>query len=86
MAIYYKDITDFLETTSNIIYKKKYIDTVNNLNMIIISNKDDYESFDRVLNYIYTMLIGRDSDLKSEKKLTRIFLHYMYYFCDIGEV
>lgn len=84
MITHFDDITSFLSTIANNDYKVMYDDIVTEFNMGIMAYKNDFDCFDRVLNYIYNLLIGRDNDLKRNKTLTRIFIHYMYYFCDIG--
>ena len=84
MINHYDEITAFLEQPENNKLKNLYTDVADEFNMKIVSHKQDFNSFDRVLNYLYDLLIGRDSDLKRNKKLTRVFLHYMYYYCDIG--
>lgn len=84
MNLYYDDITNFLAHPENIKIKNFYEEVVEEFNMEIFAHKKEYDSFDNVLNYLYKFLIERDIDLKRNKKLTRVFLFYMYYFCDIG--
>lgn len=84
MTNHYDEITDFLAQPENNEIKNLYGEVVEEFNREIIVHKQESDSFDRVLNYLYRLLIGRDEDLKKNKELTRIFLHYMYYYCDIG--
>jgi len=85
MLVNYDEITQFLSHPENVKLKDLYQEVVDEFNIKIVSHKQDFNSFDRVLNYLYDLLISRDMDLKRNKKLTRTFLHYMYYFCDIGD-
>ncbi len=81
---YYDEITHFLNHPDNIELKRLYEETTDELKTKIVIYKKDYENFERILDYIYDRLISRDPDLRKHKKATRVFLHYMYYFCDIG--
>ena len=42
-------------------------------------------NYDKLLDYMLTVLILRDGDLKSHKHLTRTVFYFMYWVCDIGE-
>ncbi len=84
MTYHYDEITNFISHPENNDLKNLYDEVAEEFNLKIVSHKDDFDKFDRVLNYLYDLLIGRDADLKRNKKLTRVFLHYMYYYCDIG--
>jgi len=64
--------------------KRLYEETVDELQVKIAIYKNEYENFERLLDYIYDRLISRDVDLRKYKKATRVFLHYMYFYCDIG--
>jgi hypothetical protein len=85
MIHYFDDITNFLAQPENDKLKNLYDEVAEEFNMKIMAHKQEFDLFDRVLNYLYDLLIGRDMDLKRNKKLTRVFLHYMYYYCDIGD-
>ena len=81
---HYDEITNFLNHPDNSELKRLYEETVEEFKMKIVIYKDSYESFEKVLDYMYDRLISRDPDLRKNKRKTRVFLHYMYYFCDIG--
>ncbi len=61
MVNHYDEITTFLEQPENNKLKNLYVDVADEFNMKIVSHKQDFNSFDRVLNYLYDLLIGRDS-------------------------
>lgn len=81
---HYDEITNFLSHPNNIELKKLYEETVEEFNTKIIIYGKEYESFEKILDYMYDRLISRDPDLRKNKRQTRVFIHYMYYFCDIG--
>jgi len=81
---HYDEITNFLSHPNNIELKKLYEETVEEFNTKIIIYGKEYESFEKILDYMYDRLINRDPDLRKNKRQTRVFIHYMYYFCDIG--
>jgi len=81
---HYDEITNFLNHPDNSELKRLYEETVEEFKMKIVIHRDSYESFEKVLDYMYDRLISRDPDLRRNKRITRVFLHYMYYFCDIG--
>jgi hypothetical protein len=85
MIHYFDDITCFLAQPENDKSKNLYDEVAEEFNMKIMAHKREFHLFDKVLNYLYDFLIDRDGDLKRNKKLTRVFLHYMYYYCDIGD-
>ncbi len=81
---HYDEITNFLNHPSNEELKRLYEETVEEFKIKIVTYRDSYESFEKILDYMYDRLISRDPDLRKNKRKTRVFLHYMYYFCDIG--
>jgi hypothetical protein len=81
---HYDDITNFLHHPNNHELKRLYEETVEEFKTKIVIHRDSYESFEKILDYMYDRLISRDPDLRKNKRITRVFLHYMYYYCDIG--
>ena len=51
----------------------------------IIPRQRELEYFDEVFNELVDLLIDRDYILRTNKKLTRILVFFMYYNCDIGK-
>jgi len=78
------DIRTFLSDPINESFKASYQEAVDEFNLKIIAKRTDYESFDDVFNYLLDLLIGRSGILRSNKRLTRAMLYYMYWNCDIG--
>lgn len=81
---HYDEITNFLSHPNNIELKRLYEETVEEFNTKIVVYGKEYECFEKILDYMYDRLISRDPDLRKNKRQTRVFIHYMYYFCDIG--
>lgn len=78
------DIRKFLSDPINESFKASYQEAVEDFNLKIIAKRTDFETFDVVFNYLLDLLIGRSSILRSNKRLTRALLYYMYWNCDIG--
>jgi len=80
-------IEDFLAAPENSEIMGIYENVVEEFQMKIISKRQDYQSFDRLLEYLIDLLFNRDPVLrkKGNKRLVRAMLFYMYWNCDIGE-
>ena len=55
------------------------------LNSKIIVHRDQFDSFDAVLTYLYNETIQGNAALKAKRRYVTVFLHYMYFDCDIGD-
>jgi hypothetical protein len=82
--IYLDQIRDFLMDPINLEYLDKYENTIDDINEEIIVHRDDFDKFDLIFNYLYKFIIENNPELKNNRNLVRLFLHYMYYNCDIG--
>lgn len=82
--IYLDQIRDFLMDPINSEYLNKYENTIDDINEEIIVHRGDFDKFDLIFNYLYKFIIGKNPELKNNRSLVRLFLHYMYYNCDIG--
>lgn len=78
-------IEAFLEDPKNEIYKNYYANTVADLQEKIMVNRNDYFTFEEILQYLFEYIFQHNQEkLKDKRNLIRIFLHYMYHNCDIG--
>jgi hypothetical protein len=77
-------IKRFLEDSRNEQLRAMYHDAADDLRGKIITFRDRFTSFDEVLTYLYDEIVREGSILTGQKRLVRIFLHYMYFDCDIG--
>lgn len=81
---YFPFIEAFLQNPSNIKYCNFYQNTVSDLKEKIIVNRKEYYEFDKIFDEIYDYIREKNTDLKDHRRLIRVFLHYMYWHCDIG--
>jgi hypothetical protein len=75
----------FLAAPENEELLRMYESVVEEFQFKIISKRKEYQSFDEVMEYLFTLLFKRDPLLSANKRLTRAMLFYMYWNCDIGE-
>jgi hypothetical protein len=75
----------FLAAPENENLLRLYESVVEEFQLNIIAKRKDYQSFDEVMNHLAHLLVERDPLLRTNKKLTRVMLFYMYWNCDIGE-
>ena len=68
----------------NLEFLDKYENTIDDINAKIIIHREDYEKFEMILEFLYDFIIENNSELLEKRRLVRLFLHYMYYNCDIG--
>lgn len=81
----FKKIEAFLKNPQNEDYKRKYDNTVGDIQEKIIIKREEYDKFDDLLSYLYDWIFDlSNDDLLKNRNLIRVFLHYMYYHCDIG--
>ena len=78
------DIRKFLSDPINEPFKASYQEAVEEFSLKIIAKRTEYETFDDVFNYLLDLLIDRSGILRSNRRLTRAMLYYMYWNCDIG--
>lgn len=83
---YFQQIEDFLQSSINEEYLKMYQNTVFELNQKITINRGNYEKFDRIFEVLYDYILNNNKkDLRTDRRLIWVMLHYMYWKCDIGE-
>ncbi|MCI4625512.1 MAG: restriction endonuclease [Candidatus Magnetoovum sp. WYHC-5] len=84
--LYFEQIKEFLGSPKNRQLKQDYDNTVSDLQEQIIIKREEYEKFEELIAFIYKYILERNFDeLKNMRKLLRVFLHYMYFNCDIGK-
>jgi hypothetical protein len=82
---HFSRIKTFLEDPRNTDIKNLYHDAADELKQKIITYRKEFTTFDEVLTYVYDLIINNNPPLKGKKQLVRLFLHYMYFDCDIGD-
>lgn len=79
-------IESFLKDPINAEIREVYDDIIDELRAQISINRKDYTSFQEIIEDIYKKVTYMYKDeLKRNKKLVRMLLHYMYCGCDIGK-
>lgn len=78
------DIRRFLYDPINADYRASYQEAVEEFNLKIVAKRAEFERFDDIFNHLVEILLDRSGTLRSDKKLTRAMLYYMYWHCDIG--
>jgi hypothetical protein len=83
---YFNKIDDFLKDLKNKKYLNSYNNTIKDLKNEIILKRSKFEKFEEILEYLYKKIQSKHSeDLNQHRNLIRVFLHYMYWNCDIGK-
>lgn len=82
--IYFEQIREFLKDSINKEYLDKYENTIDDINAKIVVYRTDFEKFEMILEFLYDFIVENNTELKNKRRLVRLFLHYMYYNCDIG--
>lgn len=82
---YAYQVQEFLSDPQNRGLQALYQEAVEEFQQtFIIPRQRELEYFDDIFNQLVDLLIDRDYILKTNKRLTRILVFYMYYNCDIG--
>lgn len=83
--IEFKELEVFFKNPTNRKLLKMYDNTIDDIQSQIIIKRDEYHTFEEVLEYLYNYMLNKHEEtLKDNRKLIRVFLHYMYFHCDIG--
>ncbi len=80
-------IGEFLAAPENREFLKMYESVIDEFELKIISKRKDYQTFDEVIEHLSKLLVTRDPILRQRKhkRLTKAFIFYMYWHCDIGQ-
>lgn len=82
---YFEQIQQFLSNPINKELLQKYENTIDDINEEITIHREEYDKFEMILNYLFKLVIVRFPELHYRRSLVRVFIHYMYYNCDIGK-
>jgi len=82
---YFEQIQQFLSNPINKELLQKYENTIDDINEEITIRREEYDKFEMILNHLYKLVLGRFPRLNDRRSLVRVFIHYMYYNCDIGK-
>lgn len=79
-------VEKFLADPINAAVYNAYRDAVDEFAAKLITHREDFDTYDKLLDYMLSVLIQRDGDLRSHKRLTRTVFYFMYWTCDIGNM
>lgn len=81
---YFTKIDEFLRNPINSELKDYYYDIIAELNQIVTIKRDNFGAFEEILGFIYQQIVDDRSLIRGKKRFVLIFLHYMYFNCDLG--
>lgn len=83
----FTQIESFLKNPRNAALADQYHAVADELNGQLIIHRDSFETFDEALEHVYQLIHERSPELReaSRRRLVKVFVHYMYCNCDIGE-
>lgn len=83
---YFKDIEEFLIDPRNDKYTRMYSNTVSDLQARILLERNRFSEFQFLIEHLIDFVVERNQDkLKDIRSLVRVFIHFMYFNCDIGK-
>ncbi len=83
---YFEEIEKFLRDPKNETYMKMYSNTVSDLQGAITVERNRFNEFEHILEHLIAYTVGNNEDkLKDIRRIVRVFLHFMYFNCDIGK-
>lgn len=83
----FPEIRRFLQSPRNMEFAEQYHATASELKGQIITHRDQFSTFDDALEHVYQLMYETSPALQSAPRrlLAKVFIHYMYVNCDIGE-
>jgi hypothetical protein len=83
---YFEEIDSFLRDPKNDPYLKMYSNTVSDLQDAITVERSRFNEFEHVIKHLIDYTVGNNEDkLRDLRKIVRVFIHFMYFNCDIGK-
>jgi hypothetical protein len=84
---YFEEIESFLRDPKNDPYLKMYSNTVSDLQDAITVERSRFNEFEHVIKHLIDYTVGNNEDkLRDLRKIVRVFIHFMYFNCDIGKI
>lgn len=83
---YFEDIENFLRDPKNEQYMKMYSNTVSDLQGAITVERNRFNEFEHIIEHLIAYTVTNNEDkLKDIRRIVRVFIHFMYFNCDIGQ-
>ena len=81
----FTEIEHFFKSPKNKKLAKMYDNTIDDIQSKILVKRSDFHTFEEIIEYLYDYMLNKQElFLKDNRRLIRVFLHYMYFHCDIG--
>jgi hypothetical protein len=82
---YFSDITKFLDDPKNTEFRDAYKNTVAELQHKISIKRDEFDKFEELFDVLYDYVLENNrTEIANKRSLILVFLHFMYFNCDIG--
>lgn len=83
---YFEEIEKYLKNPINDRYTRMYSNTVSDLQAKIILERDRFLEFEHLIESLVEFIVTNNEDkLKDFRSIVRVFIHFMYFNCDIGK-
>lgn len=83
---YFEEIEEFLRDPKNETYTRMYSNTISDLQEAITVERSRFSEFEHIIKHLVDYIIGNNEDkLIDLRKIVRVFIHFMYFNCDIGK-
>jgi hypothetical protein len=82
----FENIRDYLRDPKNDKYMRMYGNTVSDLQAKIILERSRFVEFEHLIEYLIEFIVTNNEDRLIElRSIVRVFIHFMYFNCDIGK-
>ncbi len=82
---YFSKIELFLKDPQNYNLLNKYNDFTVEVNNKITIRRDEFDRFESVFEFIFNYITQNNTSSINSKRFVWVFLHFMYFNCDIGK-
>lgn len=83
---YFEEIEKFLRNPMNETYTRMYSNTVSDLQGAITIQRNHFNEFELIIEHLVSYTVENNKEkLKDLRKIVRVFMHFMYFNCDIGK-
>lgn len=83
---YFEGIENFLRDPKNETFTRMYSNTVSDLQAKIILERNKFTDFMHLIEHLVDYIVSNNEEkLKDLRKIVRVFIHFMYFNCDIGK-
>jgi hypothetical protein len=83
---YFEEIERFLKDPKNDRFTRYYANTISDLQEAIILERDRFNEFEHVIKHLIDYVVRNNEEkLKDLRRIVRVFIHFMYFNCDLGK-